>query len=105
MSSELQQEEGQRYDTEKHKHVDEEEHPAAAVQPVGQRSSARRSGPEGSGPSDMKQRSVTKALNTGADLPAHRKSVVNVLTPFIFVCFFLRQRGRAPVPLSHYRRR
>lgn len=39
-SSELQQEEGQRYDTEQHQHVDEEQHPPAAVQPVGQRSPA-----------------------------------------------------------------
>lgn len=39
-SSELQQEEGQGYDAEKHQHVDEEEHPPAAGQPVGQRSPA-----------------------------------------------------------------
>lgn len=38
--SELQQEEGQGYDAEKHQHVDEEEHPPAAGQPVGQRSPA-----------------------------------------------------------------
>lgn len=41
-SSQLQQEESQSYDAEEHKHVDEEQHPPAAVQPVGHRSPARR---------------------------------------------------------------
>lgn len=58
--SELQQEESQSYDTEEHKHVDEEQHPAAAVQPVGQRSSAGRA--EGSGLSDA--RSTPSRKNT-----------------------------------------
>lgn len=46
-----------------------------------------------------------QSFHTDADLLGHRKPVVNVLTPFIFVCFFPGERGRDPVPLSRSRRR
>lgn len=93
--SELQQEESQSDDTEEHKHVDEEQHPPAAVQPVGHRPAAGRAESQTRGPGPGR-----KAPDAGADLLAQRKPAVN-FAPFIFVGFFLGQRGRALVSLPH----
>lgn len=93
-ASELQQEESQSDDTEEHKHVDEEQHPAAAVQPAGQRSPARRA-------EAACRTEAGRGVSNLPDLPARRKRAASVLAPFVFVGLLLGQRGRALVPLPH----